>query len=194
MMTDPQRRKAALRAEMRTTMHGLSVEKRDQSAAALCARFRQSDIWKSANAILLFAPLATEPDLWPLVGEALAEQKIIGLPRFATARGVYVAAQVRELATDIVCGKFQIREPGATCPELVLTAFDLVLVPGVAFDPRGRRLGRGRGYYDRLLSEVRGVKCGVAFEEQVVGEVPAEPHDTGVDCVVTPTRWIKVKS
>jgi 5-formyltetrahydrofolate cyclo-ligase len=66
------------------------------------------------------------------------------------------------------------------------------LVPGVAFDLHGRRLGRGKGFYDRLLADVRGKTCGVAFDEQIVREVPVEPHDSDVNCILTPTRWIEL--
>jgi 5-formyltetrahydrofolate cyclo-ligase len=69
---------------------------------------------------------------------------------------------------------------------------DFILVPGVAFDLSGRRLGRGKGYYDRLLKQTRGTTCGVAFDEQIVGEIPVEPHDLNVNCILTPTRWIEV--
>jgi 5-formyltetrahydrofolate cyclo-ligase len=65
------------------------------------------------------------------------------------------------------------------------------LVPGLAFDPSGRRLGRGKGFYDRLLAMVRGRKCGIAFEEQVVPEIPVEPHDIRLDCLLTPRRWME---
>jgi 5-formyltetrahydrofolate cyclo-ligase len=67
----------------------------------------------------------------------------------------------------------------------------LALVPGVAFDVRGGRLGRGRGFYDRLLAGVSGAKCGVAFDEQIVDAVPAGPLDIRLNCILTPTRWIE---
>jgi 5-formyltetrahydrofolate cyclo-ligase len=54
----------------------------------------------------------------------------------------------------------------------------------------GRRLGRGKGYYDRLLAAVRGAKCGVAFDQQVVSEIPVEPHDILMNFTLTPTRWL----
>ena len=73
-----------------------------------------------------------------------------------------------------------------------LNRLDFILVPGVAFDLHGRRLGRGRGYYDILLAKVRGTTCGVAFDEQIVREVPVEPHDSDVNCILTPTRWIEL--
>jgi 5-formyltetrahydrofolate cyclo-ligase len=70
---------------------------------------------------------------------------------------------------------------------------DLILVPGLAFDLRGRRLGRGKGYYDQLLRGLRGITCGVAFDQQIVAEIPVEPHDVRVNCVLTPTRWIQLE-
>ena len=68
-------------------------------------------------------------------------------------------------------------------------SIDVVLVPGIGFDPKGGRLGRGGGYYDRFLSDSRPpVVIGVAFDEQVVTQVPREPHDQMMSVVVTPTK------
>ena len=75
------------------------------------------------------------------------------------------------------------------CEPAPLNRLDLVLVPGVAFDAQGRRLGRGKGFYDRLLAKVRGHKCGVAFDVQIVSGLPEEPHDVRVDSILTPSRW-----
>ena len=88
-------------------------------------------------------------------------------------------------------GKFGVREPAERCAPVPLNRLDLVLVPGIAFDIRGGRLGRGQGYYDRLLSAVTGLKCGVAFDEQIVDAVPVGPLDVRLNCILTPTRWIE---
>ena len=89
----------------------------------------------------------------------------------------------------MVSGRFGVREPGADCPLISLNQLDLILVPGVTFDLTGHRLGRGKGFYDRLLAGFCGHKCGVAFEAQIVAAVPAEPHDVLVNSILTPTRW-----
>jgi 5-formyltetrahydrofolate cyclo-ligase len=96
---------------------------------------------------------------------------------------------VRELAT----GPFQVREPVAACPVVPLNRLDLALVPGLGFDARGGRLGRGKGHYDRLLAGFAGMKTGVAFDFQILPEVPREPHDIALNAVVTPTWWLEVK-
>jgi 5-formyltetrahydrofolate cyclo-ligase len=69
----------------------------------------------------------------------------------------------------------------------------LALVPGVVFDQEGRRLGRGKGFYDRLLPSVGGPLCGVAFDWQVLPAIPVEPHDHVLNYILTPSRWLSCK-
>ena len=81
-----------------------------------------------------------------------------------------------------------------SCPVVALPELDFVLVPGLAFDRTGQRLGRGKGFFDRMLSQVKGVTCGVTFDWQIVDQVPVEPHDIALDCLVTPTQWLDCRS
>jgi len=141
--------------------------------------------------VLFFAPLSDEPDIWPAFDHVLKQGLTVALPRFDRAKGLYVACVVRDPSQDVITGHHRIREPRSACEEHPLSLLDLVLVPGVAFDLRGRRLGRGAGYYDRLLTGVRGTTCGIAFDEQISGELPVEAHDVFVDCILTPTRWLE---
>ena len=115
----------------------------------------------------------------PLCG---GDPKLRGLPRFSILR--------------LICelGHFGIREPRSHCARFPSDQLDLILVPGVAFDLHGRRLGRGKGYYDQLLGALRGTTCGVAFDQQIVDEIPVEPHDVRLDCILTPTRWVELKA
>jgi 5-formyltetrahydrofolate cyclo-ligase len=102
--------------------------------------------------------------------------------------------QVASADDDLVAGAFGIREPRGDLPavgqEERCSEGVLWLVPGVAFDAAGHRLGRGRGYYDRLLAGVRGPCVGVAWEWQVIGHVPASAHDVPMGWIVTDTRTI----
>jgi len=99
---------------------------------------------------------------------------------------------VNDLAVDTHVGEFGVIEPVAACPVIPPNRLDFVVVPGVAFTLDGRRIGRGKGFYDRLLARVDGVKCGVAFDEQIVEMIPLEPHDIRMDWIVTPTRLVRV--
>jgi len=157
----------------------------------MCSLLQQQTSWKSAGPVLFFAPLPAEPDIWPLFEEALRSGKTVALPRFSSQTQSYAAGVVQNPQTDLQSGQFGIREPGLSCPEIPLNRLDLVLVPGVAFDARGGRLGRGKGFYDRLLAAVNGTKCGVAFDEQIVDAIPVGPMDVRVNCILTPTRWIE---
>ena len=186
--------KAALRRELRTVLRGFPPEQRAEASRRLCAVARESAPWQAARAILFYSPLAEEPDLGPLLGEALAAGRVAGLPRFDPLTGAYLPRQVRRWPEDLEPGRFGVLEPVGDCPALDVKHLDLVLVPGIGFTLDGARLGRGKGYYDRLLSQVCGFKCGVAFECQLVTVLPVEPHDIRLNGILTPSAWRCVSS
>ncbi len=192
-MTPPAHAKPTLRARLRAELQAHSSASAASASAALCVRVRASPLWQTARAVLLFFPLPSEPDISLLLDDALASGKLLALPRFSATTNAYEAVQVRDLARELVTGPFGVREPTADCPLAPMNRLDLALVPGLGFDARGHRLGRGKGHYDHLLAGFTGMKIGVAFDFQIVTEVPAEPHDIVLDAVVTPTRWVTAK-
>jgi 5-formyltetrahydrofolate cyclo-ligase len=185
--------KSALRKEIRARIKSITPEQRAAASAQACALLEQQPVWKRAQLIFFYAPLPEEMDIWPLLGDCLAAGKTVALPRFDAATQRYVACQISDVARDLSDGQFGIREPGGHCIAVPPNRLDLVLVPGVAFDRHGRRLGRGKGFYDQLLTSVRGTTCGVAFDEQIVETIPVEPHDVSLNCILTPSRWLEFK-
>jgi len=183
--------KAELRQQIRTSLGKISLAVRTVESMELCARLEPQ--LQSAHTILFFAPLADELDVWPLFEKLLPSKRICALPSFDEAIQFYSARRIRSLETDIVTGKFGISEPLDNCEEIPLDRFDLVLVPGMAFDLSGNRLGRGKGFYDRILSVASGIKCGVAYDFQLVDQIPTEPHDAKVNFIFTPNRCVKRK-
>lgn len=173
-------------------LSSISAETRNELSRQTCQRLSAQEAWQRARAVLLYAPTSREVDIWPLLEPALTSGKVVALPRFDRGTDRYNACEIKQLHQDIQTGMYGIREPGPSCPLIGLNRLDFILVPGVAFDLRGRRLGRGKGYYDRLLKAVSCPTCGVAFDEQLVSEIPAEPHDSDVNCILTPTRWIEL--
>ena len=187
----PNAAKAGLRQEVRERIGAITPEQRALASQRACARLQEQGRWKEAQSILFYAPLPDELDIWPLIPIALGAGKQLFLPRFDPGSNCYLAHCIRDPELDIQPGKYGIREPGPHCPQLPLNRLDFVLAPGIAFDLHGRRLGRGRGYYDHILAAVRGITCGVAFDQQIVPEIPVEPHDITVRCILTPSRWIE---
>lgn len=182
--------KAALRQSVRLRLAMMTPALRQAESFQVCNRARAQTLWQEAESLLLYAPMQGEVDIWPLVNEAVAEGKIVALPKFVPSARNYVASQIHDLDSDLVLGSFGIREPADHCSQIPLNQLDFILVPGIAFDLHGRRLGRGKGYYDQLLKDVRGHSCGVAFDQQIEPVIPVEPHDTLVNCILTPTRWL----
>ena len=183
--------KAALRAKVRAALSQLNAAERELQSRRARSLLQRQPLYQQANTILFFAPLPDEIDVWPLVMAAQGAGKTIALPRFVPETGSYAACRVSRLETDLQTGRFGIREPAAHCADWGLNRLDLILVPGVAFDLLGHRLGRGKGFYDRLLETLDGTTCGVAFDAQVFHEIPVAPHDVRVNCILTPARWIK---
>ncbi len=182
--------KKQLRQQLRAGIQTLSAFQREEASAQACALLQAQPIWKNVRTILFYAPLPSELNIWALVPEALASGKIVLLPKFDPAPNSYSIWRIKNIDTDLLPGRFGINEPSQNCSPFALNQLDLSLIPGIGFDLRGGRLGRGGGFYDRLLAQVSGIKCGVAFDEQIAAEIPVEPHDIRLDCILTPTRWL----
>lgn len=95
--------------------------------------------------------------------------------------------------TRLQYGAFHIEEPTGDDIENI-DNIELIIVPGIAYDNRGNRVGRGKGYYDRLLSRTKATKIGIGYDFQLVDEIDSEPHDITMDIVITDSRIINIKS
>ena len=136
--------------------------------------------------------MAEEIDPGPALDVLRARGAQIALPRIA-GHGLLTLHLVRDVG-DLERGPFGLTQPHETAPAIEPQAIDLAIVPGVAFDRRGHRLGLGGGFYDRLLGALRDpqVAVGYGFDEQLVDLVPTLPHDLGVGVVVTPSNTVIV--
>ena len=183
-------RKKALRDLMRSFLKEISPHDRETASAKIRTQLKAHPLWARSRNILFFAPLPQEIDLWPLLPEALAAGKSAFLPRYHPESESYVAAEIGNPESECVPGRFGIREPSPAYPEAPLKHLDLILVPALGFDKLGGRLGRGRGFYDRLLAQAPGVKCGVGYDRQLLEEVPVDAHDIRMNYILTPSGWI----
>jgi 5-formyltetrahydrofolate cyclo-ligase len=186
------RTKAELRRELRQVLKDIPETGRMRASAEAGARLLDQRIWKQSRSVLFYHPIAGELDLTSVIQLALESGRTVLLPRYSEETGAYAPVRVFDIKSDCAPGKFGIAEPGPNCAAYPLNSLDLALAPGLGFDPAGRRLGRGKGFYDRLLAQVAGAKCGVAFDQQIVGQIPAEGHDIRMDFILTSTRWLEI--
>ena len=165
----------------------------EKDSAAAIERLEAQAVWKKSQSVLFYSPIAGEINLSSAHRIRVEIGKDGGAAAIAASEGgTYEVVRVNDVKGDCVPGKFGISEPGNHCEAWPLNALDLALVPGLGFDLAGRRLGRGKGFYDRLLSGIACAKCGVAFDQQILTEIPAEDHDIRMDFILTPTRWWEV--
>lgn len=152
-------------------------------SAELCKIIMQMACWKEAQTVLLYHALPDEPDLQSLLDEGLLQGKQLLLP---VVVGDDLVLKHFKGSGSLREGAFHILEPvGEDFPLEQYHQIDLALIPGMAFDRAGHRLGRGKGYYDRLLPRIpQAYKLGVCFPFQLLDSIPAESHDINVDEVI----------
>ncbi len=168
----------------------MDAEGRAEASLAICQAASHLPAFARAECVALFAPLATEPDIHPLIEEAWAERKRVVLPLMIRQEGVpkldwHLVSDWKEV---VVRGPFGLREPDPLrCPHVSVEEIDCVFVPGLAFDDAGHRLGRGGGFYDRFLSMAPNVmtRVGLFFELQRVNYIPHEEHDVALPVIIT---------
>lgn len=141
----------------------------------------------SAQVIMFFASFRSEVETGSMIRRALHSGKRVVLPK---VQGNELALfEIHDFGSDIEAGAWGIPEPKTTIPA-ELADIDLIIIPGAAFDRQGNRLGYGAGFYDKLLPAFRKATVALAFEAQIVNEVPAERHDVPVRMIITEKRVI----
>jgi 5-formyltetrahydrofolate cyclo-ligase len=184
--------KRSVRLRVLAARDAWSAAERAAAAQAIVDRIIALPSFAAARTVQLTLPFRSEWDTLPLVRAALVAGKTVVLPRVDTGARVLVLHAIRDPVADVAAGCRGIPEPGLQCPVVAPAAIDWVLVPGVAFDAAGRRLGYGGGFYDRLLPLfARGVaRVAGAFALQLVARVPTAAHDLKVDTIVTELQTI----
>ncbi|MGQ9537243.1 MAG: 5-formyltetrahydrofolate cyclo-ligase [Actinomycetota bacterium] len=191
------KRKKELRRKVQELRDALPPETRRKLSSRVADNLWSVPEFSAARTVLFFISFRSEVDTLPMIRRALEEGKRVCVPCTNAEDRSMVASQLLDLENDLCLGNYDILEPRCDClrpvpPEEI----DVVLMPGVAFDLTGGRLGYGGGYYDRFLE-----KCSphcrliaIAFELQVVEHVPCADHDRHVHKIVTEERVIDCPS
>lgn len=178
--------KESLREELRGRLRAMTPESRADGSRCILEACRDMPEWVRCRSVALYHPRTDEPDLWPLVESSWAEGRTVVLPSCDDSGDAYRWRRVTG-PDDMVPGRFGILEPRRHCEPVDAERLDLAFVPGLGFSTDGGRLGRGKGFYDRLLQSLGGSRFGVAFAFQMLPQVPREGHDVLLDGVVTPS-------
>ena len=184
--------KREMRARILAARDALTPAARDHATGAIAARILALPSFAAARTVLLTIAYGSEWDTMPVVDAALAAGKVVVAPRVDLATRMLELRAIQDRHADLACGHRGIREPGLQCPVQPPAAIEWVLVPGVAFDRSGRRLGYGGGYYDRLLPLLAPgtPRVAGAFDLQLVPCVPVGTHDLTVQVIVTESATI----
>ncbi len=187
-MDNPAGVKKLLRKELREKCKNIPRDWKIVADSAINNRLMDDKLWSGINKIALFAGDASEPDLSPFMAWAQSNGKSIFLPRYRHDTGDYELAEIKNPADDLVSGKYGILEPAShlRAADSGETAREIAwIIPGVGFDASGVRLGRGKGFYDRLLAGVTGRIMGIFYQFQYMENIPDEEHDRKMSCAVT---------
>jgi 5-formyltetrahydrofolate cyclo-ligase len=182
--------KAGIRASMRAMLAAMTPEERHTASSAACRRLVGLDAFRSASVVMLYMPMSSEVDTTSAALRCFQLGKVVCVPKVIWERKDMYAVEVNSIDDHYM----EIDEHGIRTPRggrlAVPESIDLVVVPGLAFDAGGNRLGRGSGFYDRFLARLRpsASAIGLAFDAQIIDEVPVDERDVRVNRVVTDRR------
>ena len=177
--------KSLVRKELRKKLEALTDEQRHRQSQAACSLLFRAPEFTTARVVMLYLSTPTEVDTAPLALRAWQQGMTVVVPKVSWDQRRMLPVEITSLK-DGVTTTGPVREPIAGTP-MPVDLIDMVIVPGVGFTPAGKRIGRGMGFYDRFLAqpEFVGVSCGLAFEDQIVDDLPTLDHDMALSMLAS---------
>ncbi len=185
--------KQELRASVEKAIHAMEAEVRQRKLETIQERLFDFANFLEARIVLLYVNAPNEVPSMPIIQKTIEIGKIVVLPAFNVQKSGIKLMKIDNPNQDLIMGPRQILEPNPQrCRKVPLECIDIAIIPGVALDEKGGRLGAGDGYYDRLIPKlpITTRKVALAMEEQIFQQVPMESHDKFVDIIVTNRRVI----
>ncbi|MBW7988555.1 MAG: 5-formyltetrahydrofolate cyclo-ligase [Planctomycetes bacterium] len=186
--------KAQFRRELQKCLLSITSEQRSEKSRKACRNLVSIPQFQSASMIMMFLSLPNEVDTSEAILNAWQLGKAVAVPKVSWQQRHMIAVQINSLETGISTEASGLQNPIAGVP-VAFEEIDLVVTPGLGFDKKGNRLGRGGSYYDRFFAntELKASRCGFGFAEQLVETIPVAEHDEPVDIVVTEKEIIYIK-
>ncbi len=176
--------KNALRLQYKSRRAALSADEKAVLDSAICDNFTKLASYRYAKTILMYYPVKGEIDILPIARHALAAGKRVAFPKCDAASHTMTFRLVGSLS-ELAEGEYSIPEPRDDAEALTDLSESLCIVPGLAFDLYGYRLGYGGGYYDRFLSSYQGAKLGLVYQSFIADRLPRGRYDRHVDVLVS---------
>jgi 5-formyltetrahydrofolate cyclo-ligase len=192
-MEEIQNNKHDIRNDMAKAIDAFSKEEIAEKVSRIEARLFEFANFLESNISLLYVNHGFEVSTRGIIDRCLGYNKIVVLPAFNMETYQMQLMKVDNLETDLKMGPRKILEPDpANCKIVPIERIDIAIIPGVALDEKGGRIGSGEGFYDRLIPKlpITTRKVSLAFESQIIQQVPMESHDKYVDIIITEKRII----
>jgi 5-formyltetrahydrofolate cyclo-ligase len=180
--------KQKLRATIRLKRKKIPMESKQTKSALIFEKLETTVPSPSNRGFLIYLSSEEEVSSHQWVNEQIQKKIPIFAPRMNKE---YLEICQIDSWDDLEMHDYGILEPKSQIKPSTQSDFDLILIPGVAFDKAGNRLGMGHGYYDRLLKQIKGPKIALAFEEQIQPHIPTEDHDVQMDLIITDNQIIQ---
>ncbi len=187
--------KQKLRTQLQSALADLTAEQKTQKSKKACRNLVSTPQFQEASTIMTYLSLPSETDISEAMLIAWQLGKKVLVPRVDWKRKCMIAVQINSLEPENFTEVGGLRNPINEI-EVPFEQIDLIVTPGIGFDAKGNRLGRGASYYDRFFGNdrLRAKRCGFAFQEQLVNSVPVAGHDKPMDFVVTDEQVLYIKT
>ena len=182
--------KNELRSKFKQLRKNMSVDEAFEKSIMAQKHFLKTEIYKKSRCIMLYKALGNEVNTEMLLARAFADGKKVVLPVTDVENGKITPFYTNINAT-YEKGGFSVREPQNTV-EAKIEEIDVVVVPGIAFDCKGNRIGFGKGCYDMFLEKCNAVSVGLCYEFQLIPEIPADTGDVKMDYILTENEFFSV--
>jgi 5-formyltetrahydrofolate cyclo-ligase len=178
--------KVELRRELRNRLLAMSPEQRKEKSRRACKNLIATEQFQDASIIMMFLSLPHEVDTSDAILQAWQLGKTVAVPKISWQQRHMIPVQINSLDTGFSTGTWGLRNPTTGVP-IPFGQIDLVVAPGLGYDRKGNRLGRGGSFYDRFFAnkDLRATRCGLAFVEQVMELIPTTESDEPVEWLVT---------
>jgi len=183
--------KEQLRLNMQKLLNEMGARERSEKSKKACQNLISSPQFQDASTIMIYLSLAYEVDTSEAILHAWQLDKIVAVPKISWQQRHMIPVQINTLETGFSTEVAGLRNPTTGVP-IPFEDIELVVTPGLCFDNKGNRLGRGGSYYDRFFANksLKAYKCGLAFAEQIVDSIPVTSTDVPMDCLVTDEKII----